>query len=388
MYERFYGFKEKPFQIVPSPSYLYKSETHQNALTYLEYGLFEHAGFILLTGEVGSGKTTLIQYILTQLGNQMIPGVIFNTQVSANELLRLILSQFELNPTGDKAQNLETLNEFLINTYASRKQALLVIDEAQNLAPEALEEVRMLSNLQTAEHTLLQVMLVGQPELNIKLSDPSLRQVAQRIAVRYHLTGLSRKDTGRYIEYRLERAGGKPDLFTEAAIDLIYRISSGMPRSINIACQAALVYGFADEAKMISQDIIKQIMGDKLGIGFETAKQTTEKENLAQPGDSNSSTSKNNGYKERLDSIEQIIKGLQGTVENRLGVIEKGISSQQSETIQNLTRLLQQEREWNQDLVRKNAQLDLQYRHLKQLVEKCEEEGPEEESLMDVKRTQ
>lgn len=210
MYEHFYGFRERPFHIAPSPNYLYKSETHQNALTYLEYGLSEHVGFILLTGEVGSGKTTLIQYILTQLGNQMIPGVIFNTQVSANELLRLILSQFELKPTGDKAQNLETLNEFLINTYASRKQALLIIDEAQNLAPEALEEVRMLSNLQTAEHTLLQVMLVGQPELNIKLSDPSLRQVAQRIAVRYHLTGLNREDTGRYIAYRLERAGATP----------------------------------------------------------------------------------------------------------------------------------------------------------------------------------
>jgi putative secretion ATPase (PEP-CTERM system associated) len=373
MYEHFYGFKEKPFQIVPSPNYLYKSETHQNALTYLEYGLSENVGFILLTGEVGSGKTTLVQYILSQLGNQMVPGVIFNTQVSANELLRLILSQFELKPTDDKAQNLETLNEFLINTYASRKQAILIIDEAQNLAPEALEEVRMLSNLQSADHTLLQVMLVGQPELNIKLSDPSMRQVAQRIAVRYHLTGLNRKDTGRYIAYRLEQAGGKPDLFTEAAIDLIYRISGGIPRSINIACQAALVYGFADEAKMISQDIIKQIMGDKLGIGFETAKQTTETENIGQTGDSHSNTSNNNGYKERLDSIEQIIKGLQGTVENRLGVIEKGLSSQPNETVEKLTQLLQQERERNQELLGKHAQLVAEHLHLNQLVERAKE---------------
>jgi general secretion pathway protein A len=371
MYEHFYGFKEKPFQIVPSPNYLYKSETHQSALTYLEYGLSENVGFILLTGEVGSGKTTLVQYILSQLGNQTVPGVIFNTQVSASELLRLILSQFELKPTDDKSQNLETLNEFLINTYASRKQALLIIDEAQNLAPEALEEVRMLSNLQSADHTLLQVMLVGQPELNIKLSDPSMRQVAQRIAVRYHLTGLNRKDTGRYIAYRLEQTGGNPDLFTEAAIDLIYRISGGIPRSINIACQAALVYGFADEAKMISQDIIKQIMGDKIGIGFETAKQTTETQNSGQPGESHPNTSNNNGYKERLDSIEQIIKGLQGTVENRLGVIEKGLSSQPTETVRRLTELLEQERGRNQDLLRKHAHLETEHLHLKELVDRA-----------------
>jgi general secretion pathway protein A len=371
MYEQFYGFKEKPFQIVPSPNYLYKSETHQNALTYLEYGLSEHVGFILLTGEVGSGKTTLIQYIIAQLGNQTVPGVIFSTQVSASEMLRLILSQFELKPTADKAQNLETLNEFLIKTYASRKQALLIIDEAQNLTPEALEEVRMLSNLQSADHTLLQVMLVGQPELNIKLSDPSLRQVAQRIAVRYHLTGLNRKDTGRYIAYRLEQTGGKPDLFTEEAIDLIYRISSGIPRSINIACQAALVYGFADEAERISQDIVEQIMGDKLGIGFETARPTAETENIGRPGDSHPNTSNSNGYKERLDSIEQTVKGLIGTVENRLGVIEKGLNSQPTETVQRMTELLQKERERNQVLLRKHAHLEMEYLHLKELVDKA-----------------
>lgn len=371
MYEQFYGFKEKPFQIVPSPNYLYKSETHQNALTYLEYGLSEHVGFILLTGEVGSGKTTLIQYIIAQLGNQTVPGVIFSTQVSASEMLRLILSQFELKPTADKAQNLETLNEFLIKTYASRKQALLIIDEAQNLTPEALEEVRMLSNLQSADHTLLQVMLVGQPELNIKLSDPSLRQVAQRIAVRYHLTGLNRKDTGRYIAYRLEQTGGKPDLFTEEAIDLIYRISSGIPRSINIACQAALVYGFADEAERISQDIVEQIMGDKLGIGFETARPTPETENIGRPGDYHPNTSNSNGYKERLDSIEQTVKGLIGTVENRLGVIEKGLNSQPTETVRRLTELLQKERERNQVLLRKHAHLEMEYLHLKELVDKA-----------------
>jgi putative secretion ATPase (PEP-CTERM system associated) len=274
MYESFYGQKEKPFQIVPSPGYLYKSKKHQNALTHLEYGLTENVGFILLTGEVGSGKTTLVQYILRQLDEGTAAAVIFNTNLSAGELLRMILTQFELKPGEDKADNLNVLNEFLINIYGAGKQALLIIDEAQNLTSEAIEEVRMLSNLQSDSHTLLQIVLVGQPELKATLEHPSMRQVAQRIAVRYHLTGLNRVDTGRYISYRLKTAGGRPDLFTEAAVDLIYKVSKGIPRAINLACQAALIYGFAEEAKAISQDIVRQILADNIGVGLETAKQT------------------------------------------------------------------------------------------------------------------
>jgi general secretion pathway protein A len=376
MYEFFYGLREKPFQIVPSPKYLYKSEKHQNALTYLEYGLTENVGFILLTGEVGSGKTTLVQYILSQLGENTVAAVIFNTNLSAGELLRMILTQFELKPSDDKTDNLNALNAYLINVYGAGKQALLIIDEAQNLTPDAIEEVRMLSNLQSDHHTLLQIVLVGQPELKAELEHPSMRQVAQRIAVRYHLTGLNRQDTGRYIAYRLTTAGGSPDLFTEAAVDLIYKVSKGIPRSINLACQAALVYGFAEEAKAISQDIVRQIMTDNLGVGLETAKQQTETDHPDKTFDSHSNTSSNNGYKERLDSIELIIKGLQGTVENRLGVIEKGLSSQGSqsnETVEKLTQLLQQERERNQDLSRKHAHLEMEHLHLKQLVERAKE---------------
>jgi general secretion pathway protein A len=371
MYETFYGLSEKPFQIVPSPIYLYKSEKHQNALTYLEYGLTENVGFILLTGEVGSGKTTLVQHILSQLGENTVAAVIFNTNLSAGELLRMILTQFELKPGDDKTDNLNALNEFLIDMYGSGKQALLIIDEAQNLTPDAIEEVRMLSNLQSDNHTLLQIVIVGQPELKTKLEHPSMRQVAQRIAVRYHLTGLNREDTGRYISYRLKTAGGRPDLFTEAAVDLIYDVSKGIPRSINLACQAALVYGFAEEAQTISQDIVKQIMEDNLGVGFATASPAPDAGLPNHTGDSHSDASNNNGYKERLDSIEQIIKGLQGVVDDRLGVIEKGLSSQPTETVRRLTELLEQERERNQDLLRKHAYLEMEHLHLKLLVDKA-----------------
>ena len=372
MYEHFFGFNEKPFQITPNPKYLYKSEKHEKALTYLEYGLTQNVGFILLTGEVGSGKTTLIQYMLNQLGENTVPAVIFNTNLSANELLRMVLIDFELKPTGDKAEDLQTLNQFLIGVYGLGKQALLIIDEAQNLESDTIEEIRMLSNLQTESHNLLQIMLVGQPELNAKLKHPSMLQVTQRIAVRYHLTGLNRKDTGHYIAYRLKHAGGKASIFSEAAVDLIFKISGGIPRSINTACEASLVYAYADGVQMISQDIVKQIIDDNLGIGVAPAGQAQDAEPLSHSGDSHPDPS-NNGYKERLDSIEQIVKSLQGTVENRLGVIEKGLSSQQNEAIQKLTQLLQYERERNQNLLRKNVKLEMMYLHLKQIIEKARE---------------
>ena len=366
MYESFYGLREKPFQIVPNPNYLYKSEKHQTALTYLEYGLTENVGFILLTGEVGSGKTTLIHYILSQLGQNSVAAVIFNSNLTAGELLRMILTQFELAPGEDKTDNLNALNEFLINCYASGRPALLIIDEAQNLTPDAIEEVRMLSNLQTESQTLLQIVMVGQPELKAKLEHPSMRQVAQRIAVRYHLAGLNREDTDRYISYRLETAGGRPDLFTQAAVDLIFRLSKGIPRSINLVCQAALVYGFAEEAQKISQDIVKKIMADNLGIGLETEALATDAPACAaQP------MASGNGYKERLESIEQIVEGLQGAMDGRLSQIEQGLSSQQNQTVQKLVAQLEQERERHQELLRRHTRLEMENLHLKQFIERA-----------------
>ena len=272
MYEQFYGFKEKPFQITPNPAFLYRSSKHDTALTYLEYGLTENVGFILLTGEIGSGKTTLVQYILGRLESDIEAAVIFNTNVSAEELLALILEEFEIpRPAGGKADVLTALNGFLIERYARRKRVLLVIDEGQNLSDQALEEVRMLSNLQSEDQSLLQIMLVGQPELITKLKQPSMRQFSQRIAASYHLTGLDREETEKYIAHRLQKAGGQPDLFTPAAVDIIFKLSGGIPRAINLVCQAALVYGFAEDAQKIGQDTIHQISKDNLGIGCASA---------------------------------------------------------------------------------------------------------------------
>jgi general secretion pathway protein A len=379
MYETFYRFREKPFQIVPNPAFLYKSPKHETALAYLEYGVAENVGFILLTGEIGSGKTMLVHYILSRLDVSTIDAaVIFNTNVSAGELLGMILEEFEVpRAAGDKASLLSALNQFLIDRYAQRKRVLLIIDEAQNLSENALEEVRMLSNLQSDDQCLLQIMLVGQPELVVKLKKPSMRQFTQRIAASYHLTGLNREQTGEYISHRLVKAGGRSDLFTGAAVDLIHQLSGGIPRSINLLCQAALVYGFAEESQMISQDIVKQILEDNVGVGYVGAEHAPIA-GAPDPGvHSVVETTNNNGFKERLDSIEQMVNDMQRTVEIRLRAIELDASSQRKETTQNLLQLLQEERKRNEQMMRKYTVLEMEFLNMQRLIGRGKKEATE-----------
>jgi len=363
MYEEYYGFKEKPFQIVPNPEYLYLSDNHRNALTYLEYGLQENVGFILLSGEIGSGKTTLIQYILNKLGPDTEVAVIFNTNVSPDQILGLILNELELAPKKDKAENLDLLYQCLIEKYADNRRVLLIIDEAQNLTVETLEEVRMLSNLQTEDEPLLQIMLAGQPELITKLQAPSLRQFAQRIAVNYHLAGLDREETGSYISYRLEKAAGRSDLFTSEALDMIYRLSGGIPRSINLLCQAALVYGFADEARRIDNGIIEQITRDKIGIGFEhntaEASPAPDIEHKSQDRD---------GIPARLRSLEDMLRSLEGQMQSlsqRLA-LGAGADNFKDQLINKLVQLLTEERKRNDELMQQNSELEVKSKTHKQ----------------------
>ncbi|MBU1404923.1 MAG: AAA family ATPase [Proteobacteria bacterium] len=260
MYENFYHLTTKPFQMVPNPAFLYLSDLHRNALTYLEYGVMERVGFILLTGEVGTGKTTLIRYLLDKLPANTVPALLFNTNVNGEQLIRLILHEFEVEPVESKAGNIDLLQQYLIERYAAGKNPLLIIDEAQNLSDEALEEVRMLSNLQTDDEMLLQVIIAGQPELKKRLLSPHLAQLRQRVAASYHLTALSEQDTAAYIAARLVKAGGDASLFREEAVAAVFRASDGIPRTINLLCDAALVYGFADEVARIDPAIIEQVV--------------------------------------------------------------------------------------------------------------------------------
>ena len=265
MFEKHFGLSSKPFSLVPNPEVLFLSQNHENGLTYLEYGLSEKVGFILLTGEIGVGKTTLIRYMLNKMISPMDVAVIFNTNFSTDQLLSRILSEFDIPcDTTEKERHLEMLYQFLIERYARGRHALLIIDEAQNLPDQALEDIRMLSNLQTDDHVLLQIMLVGQTELKNRLNAPGLLQLAQRIVVNYHLAPLSKQQTHQYIAYRLQAAGGAIDLFSSEALQLISEHAAGIPRTINLLCDAALVYGYGDNLKRIDLATVEKVIKDKI----------------------------------------------------------------------------------------------------------------------------
>jgi putative secretion ATPase (PEP-CTERM system associated) len=264
MYERFYELRERPFALSPDPDYLYPSRVHREALDYLRYGLESHAGFVVITGEIGSGKTTLLQTLLRGVDPQTTVGRIVNTMLEPRELLETILIDFGLDPAGkSKPLLLRDLAQYLVDQRLAGRMVLLVIDEAQNLTLAALEELRMLSNLETEKSKLLQVVLIGQPDLRDKLAAPELEQLRQRITVSYHLTPLDADETERYINHRLRRAAlGTPVEFPREATDAVHARSRGIPRIVNVICDAALVFGYAEERRTIDPELVTEVLGE------------------------------------------------------------------------------------------------------------------------------
>jgi general secretion pathway protein A len=264
MYERFYQLRERPFALSPDPEYLYPSRVHQEALDYLRYGLESLAGFVVITGEIGSGKTTLLQTLLRNLDNHTTVGRVVNTILEPRELLETILLDFGLDAAGhSKPLLLRNLAQFLVDQRLAGRMVLLVIDEAQNLSLAALEELRMLSNLETEKSKLLQIVLVGQPNLRDKLASPDLEQLRQRITVSYHLSPLDAAETHNYVNHRLRRASiGAPLEFPRDATALIHARSRGVPRVINVICDAALVFGYAEERHQIDRALIADVLSE------------------------------------------------------------------------------------------------------------------------------
>jgi general secretion pathway protein A len=245
MYNNFYGFNEPPFNITPDPRFLFLSDRHREALNHLLYGIRERKGFIQITGEVGAGKTTLCRALLEQLGPRYKTALIFNPCQSELELLKAILAELGLEPCEDRAACLAALNAFLLEQAGKGNDVVLIIDEAQDLSLEMLEQVRLLSNLETDRRKLLQIVLMGQPELRKKLNDTRLRQLRQRIGVRYHLTPLSREEMSYYIYHRLRMCGAKRMLrFTRWALWRMYLYTKGIPRLINVVCDKTLLCGY------------------------------------------------------------------------------------------------------------------------------------------------
>jgi general secretion pathway protein A len=264
MYLDFYGLKEKPFSLTPDPQFLYMSESHRTAIDSLLYGIRQREGFMVVTGDIGTGKTTICRSLLDKLDKNVKTAVIFNSFLTEGELLRAILQDLGFASIGrSKTERIDALNRFLVEQLSQGEHVLLIIDEAQNLSIPVLEQIRMLSNLETAKEKMLQIILLGQLELNQKLRSAKLKQLNQRIAIRHHILPLSREETESYIYQRLTVAGSHGSVtFSKSALNEIYRFSQGIPRLINLLCDRTLIGGFVDETYHIDKGVVRKAIKD------------------------------------------------------------------------------------------------------------------------------
>lgn len=265
MYYDYFGFKESPFNLTPNSKYFFSSEKHTEAMSTLLYAINERKGFVVVTGNIGSGKTTVCRAVINQLNASTHTALITNTHISGKDLLMSILDDLEVDYTpGSKSKLHAQLNDYLINQIRKDNNVVVIIDEAQNLRPSVLEEVRMLSNLETENEKLLQIVLLGQPELKKKLALPKLEQLRQRIAVYFHLTPLDELDTKKYIKHRLEVAGGESakKIMTDKAIKKIFEFSNGVPRIINQTCDSALLTTYVKGLKEVDEKIVEEVISE------------------------------------------------------------------------------------------------------------------------------
>jgi general secretion pathway protein A len=272
MYLRFFGLNEKPFAITPDPRYLYLSERHAEALAHLLYGINESGGFIQLTGEVGTGKTTVVRTLLSRVPHHADVAVILNPRVTPVEFLLTICEELGLgiadSDRDSVKQMVDALNRRLLAAHAEGRRIIVIVDEAQNLSADVLEQVRLLTNLETPTQKLLQIILIGQPELRELLDRTDLRQLAQRITGRYHLEPLSREETRGYVRHRLRVAGAAEEIFTPAALGEIHRLSTGIPRVINVTCDRALLGAYTQEARKVTPSLVRQAAAEVYGRRF------------------------------------------------------------------------------------------------------------------------
>ncbi len=310
MYKSFYGFKEKPFNLTPDPDYLFMSRGHEEVYTHLEYAIRENKGFIVITGEIGSGKTTLINFLLRKLKSTIQVAVVNQTLVSPKQFIKMVCQEFELSVNAmDKAKMLDVFHEFLLKQFAEKKRVTLIIDESQNLPDKTIEEIRLLSNLESEKHHLIQILLVGQPELKYKLQQKNLEQFIQRVTVYWHLGGLDKDELNQYIRHRLWVAGTENlDIFDQEAVEALHKYSRGIPRLINILCDAALVHGYADELKVIGKNVINEVVNIRNIGGILT-------ENIKDGRETRHSSSK----KDPLKQLDRRIR----TIEKRIDLFEK-----------------------------------------------------------------
>lgn len=271
LYCKYFGFAERPFSLSPDPDFLFWARGYKRAYSVLEYGLVTHAPLTVLTGEVGTGKTTLIQHLLRQIGDNISVGLISNAQGNRDDLLRWILNALDVehDASADYVRLFQTFQDYVIESYAEGRRVVIVIDEAQNLGMETLEELRMLTNINSGKDELLQLILVGQPELRQMIEQPELRQFAQRVTATYHIHPLDKETTKSYVESRLIAVGGQGDEITQDALEIIYETSEGIPRIVNKICDLALVYAASGNEPNVDAALVKELIAD--GVIIHTA---------------------------------------------------------------------------------------------------------------------
>lgn len=279
LYADFFGLSERPFTLLPDPSFLYWSSQHTRAFSVLEFGVLSRAPITLITGEVGAGKTTLVQHLLSRLDVDLTVGLISNAQGGRGELLQWVLNAFSISlPEGqlDYVRMFQTFQDFLVKEYGEGRRVVLIIDEAQNLSIEGLEEIRMLTNVNANKDHLIQLILVGQPELRDIVRKPEMRQLAQRVAASFHLKEMDAETVASYIAHRLIKSGGTGEEFSPGAMRIVYEQTRGVPRLVNQFCDFAMIYAWSSDQNRVTEDLVRQVLDDGLFFGADPI--TTEEQ--------------------------------------------------------------------------------------------------------------
>lgn len=319
MYLEHYGLNDYPFRLTPDTDYLYMSSAHSRALAYMEYAIFNREGFVVVTGEIGSGKTTLVKKLLNDLSDNIVVAKIFQTQLDEVELLQAILVEFGLNPfTAKKVELLNMINQFLIDSYNEGRQVLLIIDDAQNLNKRVLEEITMLSGVETQKEKILHVILVGQPELNYKLESSDMEQLLQRISLRYHVRALAEDEVKEYIAHRLAVAGIESVIITDDLYTKIHEYTGGIPRLINTLCDKILTCGYADDKSILDMSDFNNAIAElqwkpyKQSSADSHNQQYLDNDNLYQHPASNDDDSSVN-----IGELKEMLLGSYSTISSR-----------------------------------------------------------------------
>ncbi|MCV6598086.1 MAG: AAA family ATPase [Mangrovicoccus sp.] len=280
IYNAHFGFRERPFSLVPDPEFLYWSESHRMAFTMLEYGVVTRAPITLITGEVGAGKTTLLQYLLRSITDDVVIGLISNAQGGRGELLQWVLHALgvEFSEDASYVNMFQKLQDYLLEVYASGRRVILIFDEAQNLTVETLEELRMLTNINSNKDELLQLVLVGQPELRNLISTPQLRQFVQRVGASFHISAMSDENVVEYVRHRLMVAGGQGTEITEGAARLVHSQTGGIPRLVNQLCDLSLVYAFSADKPVVTEEVVQSVLADGVFFGGTALTETASDE--------------------------------------------------------------------------------------------------------------